>query len=102
MAVNSVKLLSDLGLKSCMWLRCKWSERITGSKHRLPCYPDQLTDMLLRWGFYRKTPVFMHKTSENLRKHLLWKWWGIVRVISIRWKFHKIIISIKMVMEIYF
>ena len=85
MAINSVKLLSDLGQKSCVWLRCKWSERVTCTKHSLPCYPDHLTDKSLRWGFNRQTSPFMHETSKILRNHLLWKWCGIVSVISIKW-----------------
>ena len=82
--VNNVKLLSDLGWKSCVWLRCNWLERIAGSKHDRPCYADHLTDRSLRWGFNGKTPLFMHEASRNLRNHLLWKWWGIVGVIFIR------------------
>ena len=101
-AVNSVKLLSDLGSKFCVWFRSKWLERIASSKRSLPCYPDHLTDISLIWRFNRKTPPFIHETSKNLKNHLLWKWWEIVRVISIKWKFNKIIISIKMVMKILF
>ena len=86
-AVNSIKLLSDLGWKSCVWFRCKWSKSIAGSKS---IAYHHLKDRSQRQGFNCKPPPFMHRTFENLKNHLLMKMVGDCSTMKM---FNKIIMK---------
>jgi len=66
------------------------------------CYPYVPIDTIHMYHGHPSmqfTSTFIFFTFCNLNPLLVWDHVG---VISITWKFHKIIISIKMVMEIYF